>query len=101
MSYALFSKHYHQHITQSKEIENEFQQELNMVKSTQSLTYYKNFVFRDTDIDKVKKTVQRGQIKFIDQLELEMRNLAHNYNCYFGANQLVTQSKFLKVEKQQ
>ena len=62
-----------------------------MVKQTSSLTYYKNFVFRDSDIDKIKKTVQRGQIKFIDQLELEMRNLSHNYNCYFGANQLITQ----------
>ena len=77
------------------EVQNEFQAELSQKSS--SLLYYKNFVFRDSDIDKVKKTVQRGQIKFVDQLELEMRNLLHNYHCYYGSAHYSTQSKFFQL----
>ena len=42
-----------------------------MAEITQKLNgliYYRNFVFRDTDIEKIKKLVHRNQIKFIDQV---------------------------------
>ena len=58
--------------------------------------YYKNFVFRDSDLAKIKKTVDRNQIKFVDQLELEMRNLLHNCHCYYGSSHYTTQRKFLR-----
>lgn len=74
------------------EIENEFQAELEL--KTGGLMYYKNFVFRDSDLAKIKKTVDRNQIKFVDQLELEMRNLLHNCHCYYGSSHYTTQRKF-------
>ena len=42
-----------------------------MAEITQKLNgliYYRNFVFRDTDIEKIKKLVHRNQIKFIGQV---------------------------------
>ena len=49
-----------------KEIEREFGSDLQ--EKLNAKIYFKNFVFRDTDIQKIKKLVQRNQIKFIDQV---------------------------------
>ena len=48
------------------EIEREFGSDLQ--EKLNAKIYFKNFVFRDTDIQKIKKLVQRNQIKFIDQV---------------------------------
>jgi hypothetical protein len=72
-----------------EEIEREFGSDLQ--EKLNAKIYFKNFVFRDTDIEKIKKLVQRNQIKFIDQMELEMRNLLHNYHCYYGGTEFKTQ----------
>jgi rubrerythrin len=47
--------------------------------------YYKNFVFRDTTMDKIMAMVNQSKIKTGEELEIEIRNLLHNYHCYCGA----------------
>ena len=48
------------------EIEREFGTDLQ--EKLNAKIYFKYFVFRDTDLEKIKKLVQRRQIKFIDQV---------------------------------
>ena len=47
--------------------------------------FYKNFVFRDTTMEKITAMVNQSKIKTGEELELELRNLLHNYHCYCGA----------------